>query len=126
MQALLEGDAASGRSVLRDSINATIGFEALAEANQTPPKSLMRMFGPRGNPTAGIMLSVIGALKTFDVPYLVTVGGPNYATEFLGTFIYRISIPQAEVGYGAALSILLLILALSGAIAFGLRGMRRN
>jgi raffinose/stachyose/melibiose transport system permease protein len=56
----------------------------------------------------------------------VTLGGPNYATEFLGTFIYRISIPQAEVGYGAALSILLLILALSGAVAFGVRGMRRN
>ena len=70
------------------------------------------------------MLSVIGALKTFDVPYLVTVGGPNYATEFLGTFIYRISIPQAEVGYGAALSILLLILALGGAIIFGIRGTR--
>jgi raffinose/stachyose/melibiose transport system permease protein len=80
----------------------------------------------RGTTIALAMLSVIGALKTFDVPYLVTLGGPNYATEFLGTFIYRISIPQAEVGYGAALSILLLILALSGAIAFGLRGMRRN
>jgi raffinose/stachyose/melibiose transport system permease protein len=72
------------------------------------------------------MLSVIGALKTFDVPYLVTTGGPNFATEFLGTFIYRISIPQAEVGYGAALSIMLLILALLGALAFGLRGMRGN
>ena len=61
-------------------------------------------------------LSVQGALKTFDVPYLVTLGGPNYATEFLGTFIYRVSIPQAEVGYGAALSIMLLILALAAGI----------
>jgi len=69
---------------------------------------------------------VIGALKTFDVPYLVSLGGPNYATEFLGTLIYRVSIPQAEVGYGAALSILLLILSLVGALAFGLRGTRRN
>ncbi len=60
------------------------------------------------------------------MPYLVTLGGPNYATEFLGTFIYRISIPQAEVGYGAALSILLLVLSLAGAIAFGLRGTRRS
>ena len=66
----------------------------------------------RGTTIALAMLSVIGALKTFDVPYLVTLGGPNYATEFLGTFIYRVSIPQAEVGYGAALSIMLLILAL--------------
>ena len=80
----------------------------------------------RGTTIALAMLSVIGAMKTFDVPYLVTLGGPNYATEFLGTFIYRVSIPQAEVGYGAALSIMLLILALGGALAFALRGMRRN
>lgn len=80
----------------------------------------------RGTTIALAMLSVIGALKTFDVPYLVTLGGPNYATEFLGTFIYRISIPQAEVGYGAAISIMLLILALAGALAFAIRGTRRN
>jgi raffinose/stachyose/melibiose transport system permease protein len=91
-------------------------------------KMMTRIVWPsvRGTTIALAMLSVIGALKTFDVPYLVTLGGPNYATEFLGTFIYRISIPQAEVGYGAALSILLLILALSGAIAFGVRGLRKG
>jgi len=91
-------------------------------------KVLTRIVWPnvRGTTIALAMLSVIGALKTFDVPYLVTLGGPNYATEFLGTFIYRISIPQAEVGYGAALSILLLILSLAGAVAFGLRGTRRS
>jgi raffinose/stachyose/melibiose transport system permease protein len=90
-------------------------------------KVLTRIVWPncRGTTYALGILSVIGALKTFDVPYLVTVGGPNYATEFLGTFIYRISIPQAEVGYGAALSILLLVLALAGAIVFGIRGTRR-
>jgi raffinose/stachyose/melibiose transport system permease protein len=91
-------------------------------------KVLTRIVWPnvRGTTIALAMLSVIGALKTFDVPYLVSLGGPNYATEFLGTFIYRISIPTAEVGYGAALSVMLLILALTGAIAFGIRGMRRN
>jgi raffinose/stachyose/melibiose transport system permease protein len=80
----------------------------------------------RGTTVALAMLGVIGALKTFDVPYLVTLGGPNFATEFLGTYIYRVSIPQAEVGYGAALSIMLLILALGGALALGIRGTKRN
>ena len=91
-------------------------------------KVLTRIVWPnvRGTTIALAMLSVIGALKTFDVPYLVSLGGPNYATEFLGTFIYRISIPTAEVGYGAALSVMLLILSLAGAIAFGIRGMRRS
>lgn len=62
-QALLEGDLATGRSVLRDCINATIGFEALAEATATPAKSLMRMFGPNGNPTAAKLLAVLEALQ---------------------------------------------------------------
>lgn len=80
--------------------------------------------GVRGTTSALAMLSVIGALKTFDIPYLVTIGGPNYATEFLGTYIYRISIPQAHVGYGAALSIMLLVLALAGSVAVAVRARR--
>ena len=39
--------------MLRDYINATIGFEVLAAETGTPVKSLMRMFGPSGNPNAG-------------------------------------------------------------------------
>ena len=50
--AMLEGDLATGKAVLRDYINATIGFEELGRATGTPAKSLMRMFGPRGNPQA--------------------------------------------------------------------------
>jgi ABC-type sugar transport system permease subunit len=80
----------------------------------------------RGTTTALLMLSAISALKTFDIPYLVTGGGPNYATEFLGTLIYRQSIPQSNVGYGAALSILLLILALGLAIVLQDAGRERK
>ena len=82
--------------------------------------------GVRGTTVALAMLSAISALKTFDIPYLVTIGGPNYATEFLGTFIYRESIPQSNVGYGAALSVLLLILALGMAILLQSRGRQRD
>jgi ABC-type sugar transport system permease subunit len=66
----------------------------------------------RGTTVALAILGAIGALKTFDVPYLVTIGGPNYATEFLGTYIYRQTIPLNHVGYGAALSVILLAVAL--------------
>jgi DNA-binding phage protein len=62
-QVLLEGNLASGRSALRDHINATMGFDALAEVTKTPAKSLMRMFGPKGNPTAANLLAVIDALQ---------------------------------------------------------------
>ncbi|HEY9574384.1 MAG TPA: sugar ABC transporter permease, partial [Lachnospiraceae bacterium] len=71
--------------------------------------------GCKGTTVSMAMLSVIGALKTFDIPYLITVGGPHHATEFLGTYIYRQGIRQSHLGYAASLSIMLLILAVVGA-----------
>jgi DNA-binding phage protein len=63
VQSLIDGDVSAGRSVLRDYINATIGFASLAEATGTPPKSLMRMFGKAGNPTASNLFAVLGILQ---------------------------------------------------------------
>ena len=63
MQALLDGNLEEGRAALRSCINATIGFEKLGAALDRSPKSLMRMFGPSGNPTAENLLGVIGVLQ---------------------------------------------------------------
>ena len=63
VQTLLEGDVDTARTVLRDFINATIGFSALAKATEIPAKSLMRMFGPSGNPTAANLSDVIRVLQ---------------------------------------------------------------
>jgi len=48
---------------LRDYIKATVGFEELGRAIGAPPKSLIRMFGARGNPQAKDSFSVIGYLQ---------------------------------------------------------------
>lgn len=58
------------------------------------------------------LTGVIGALKTFDIVFLITGGGPGRSTEFLTTYIYKQSITQFHVGYGSALSVVLLVLAL--------------
>ena len=50
MNAYLGGDEATGKAVLRDVINATIGFEQLAADVGKPSKSLHRMLGPRRQP----------------------------------------------------------------------------
>ena len=50
-------------SDLRDYIKATVGFEKLGEAIDTPAKSLIRMFGPRGNPQARNLFGIIGYLQ---------------------------------------------------------------
>ena len=63
VQGLLQGDIDAGRAAMRDYINATIGFEKLSAALGKPQKSLMRMFGPSGNPTAENLFGVIGALQ---------------------------------------------------------------
>jgi DNA-binding phage protein len=63
VNALLAGDVATGRSVLRDYINATLGFEALGTATGIAPKSLMRMFGPDGNPQAQNLFAVLSHLQ---------------------------------------------------------------
>jgi DNA-binding phage protein len=63
VEALLDGELALGKALLRDYINATMGFETLASAVGTPSKSLHRMFSPQGNPSSANLLNVIGALR---------------------------------------------------------------
>jgi hypothetical protein len=63
IDAMLSGDLDTGKTIMRDYIEATVGFEKLGEATDTPPKSLIRMFGPRGNPQARNLFSVIGYLQ---------------------------------------------------------------
>jgi DNA-binding phage protein len=63
VEALLQGDLDTGKALLRDYINATIGFEELAERSGIPAKSLMRMFSPSGNPQAGNLFAVIALLQ---------------------------------------------------------------
>ncbi len=60
---MLSGDVETGKAILRDYIKATVGFERLGEATHTPAKSLIRMFGPRGNPQARNLFGVIGYLQ---------------------------------------------------------------
>ncbi len=60
---LLTGDLDAGRAMLRDYINATLTFDGLATETGNPSKSLQRMFGPRGNPTAESLFGVIKVLQ---------------------------------------------------------------
>ena len=74
---MLTGDLDTGKAILRDYIKATVGFEKLAEATDTPPKSLIRMFGPRGNPQARNLFGVIGYLQKQAGMELHVADGPR-------------------------------------------------
>lgn len=63
VECLLAGDVDTGRTVLRDYIKATVGFQELGSMTSRSPGSLMRMFGPRGNPQARNLFEIIGRLQ---------------------------------------------------------------
>ncbi len=66
IQCFLSGDIETGKAILRDYINATIGFEELGDLTNKSPKSLMRMFGPKGNPQAKNLFEVIQHLQKME------------------------------------------------------------
>ena len=59
----LAGDTVVGRALLRDLVNATIGFEALAAEVDKPSKSLHRMLSARGNPSSENFFEIVRALQ---------------------------------------------------------------
>lgn len=60
---LLDGDSATAKLILRDLINATVGFERLAEEVHKPSKSLHRMLSVSGNPTMDNLSAIFATIK---------------------------------------------------------------
>ena len=63
VQAMLDGDFATAKILLRDFINATVGSARLGRDIGVPESQLMRMLGPTGNPRAENLIAVVAALK---------------------------------------------------------------
>jgi DNA-binding phage protein len=63
INAYLSDEEAIGKSILKDFINATIGFEKLATIVQIPSKSLHRMLSPNGNPSTANFFAILRVLQ---------------------------------------------------------------
>ncbi len=63
LECMLSGDLDTGKSILRDYINATVGFEELSHITEKSSKSLMRMLSPDGNPRADNLFTIISELQ---------------------------------------------------------------
>lgn len=59
----LNGEAETARLILRDLVNATLGFEQLAQATEKPSKSLHRMLSPKGNPSMDNLAAIFSAVR---------------------------------------------------------------
>ena len=63
VDSFLSGDVEVGKAILRDYINATIGFEALSRQLDKPSKSLHRMLSPSGNPKTNNFFEILRFLQ---------------------------------------------------------------
>ncbi len=63
---LLKGELGAGKALLRDYVNATIGFEQLSVEVERPVKSLQRMLGSCGNPTAENLVAILKVLQEYE------------------------------------------------------------
>ncbi len=59
----LNGEPDTARLVLRDLVNATVGFEELAREVEKPSKSLHRMLSAKGNPTMDNLTKIFSVLQ---------------------------------------------------------------
>lgn len=63
IESMLSGDIQTGKALLRDYINATIGFEKLAKITHKDSKSVMRMLSESGNPPASNLFTIFRILQ---------------------------------------------------------------
>lgn len=63
-----------------------------------------------------ILLGIIGALQTFALVFVLTKGGPNNASQTMPTYIFQQAFQLSSMGYGAAISVVLLLVALAASL----------
>lgn len=66
------------------------------------------------------ILAIVGSLKSFDLFYIMTGGGPNHGTEILGTYMYKQAFVNYNMGYGSAIAFIMFLIALVVVVAIQL------
>lgn len=59
-----------------------------------------------------IVYTLIGGFNVFDIVYVMTKGGPANHTELIGTYTYKMAFQENQLGYGATLAMLMMVLSL--------------
>lgn len=90
----------------------------LAEAAEVDGASysqiLRRVVVPLLSPatTVVIALMIINSLKSFDVVYMMTQGGPFHSTDTLAMFMFNETFKKYYMGYGSAIAVVLFLIAM--------------
>jgi raffinose/stachyose/melibiose transport system permease protein len=75
----------------------------------------------QGTIRTGVLLSMIGSLRYFDLIFVMTGGGPESSSELMATYMYRTVFSSFQLGYGSAVaSAMFLIVSVVAALAMRL------
>ena len=57
-----------------------------------------------------IVLAIMNSLRVYDMPRILTNGGPGYATTTLSIYMYKVAFKQWKYGYGSTIAVVTLLL----------------
>ncbi|MDF2595993.1 MAG: sugar transporter permease [Clostridia bacterium] len=62
---------------------------------------------------AAVVLCIAGGMRTFDLVFVMTQGGPAQATELMATYMYNKTFAVYKYGYGSAVSLVIFVISFS-------------
>jgi multiple sugar transport system permease protein len=95
-------------------------FEAAAIDGAGPFTTFFGVTLPMLKPVIviAVLLRIIDAMRTYDTVYILTRGGPDFATDLVSIYLQRVNFRFFDLGYGAAMSWLVLLVILAIVIIF--------
>jgi raffinose/stachyose/melibiose transport system permease protein len=102
--------------------------EAAAVDGATPWQITRRITLPLLGPTIRlwIFLAVIGSLQLFDIVWIMTQGGPATASSTMLTYLFQNGILRVQLGYGAAVAVILFVISFVFAVIYQRFALRRD
>jgi raffinose/stachyose/melibiose transport system permease protein len=102
--------------------------EAALVDGATPARATWNITIPLLGPTVRlcIFLSAVGSLQIFDLVWAMTTGGPVGASETMATYMYKFGMTRFQLGYGAAVSVVIFTICFIFALFYQQVVMRRD
>ena len=96
-------------------IGRIVGAPAGADEGPDPVVAWNRAFldGVRESTLILTVITIFGAFKVFDIVWVMTAGGPNHASEVLGTHMYRSAFRDDVAGYASAVATVIFLITLA-------------
>jgi raffinose/stachyose/melibiose transport system permease protein len=91
---------------------------------QTTRRIVLPLLGPTIR--IWIFLSIIGSLQLFDLPWIMTQGGPADASNTMATYLLEHGFSSYQFGYGSAVAVVLFVICFAFALVYQRFALRRD